>query len=77
MIHDESDASSYTSFSSEWSNDECVSGPSVGMEVTPYQFEPEPSTDNHNLPQSDISVVVEESSIDRKAIPTGKPIQRF
>ena len=65
MIHDESDVSSSTSFSSEWSDDECVSGPSFGMEVTPYRFEPEPSTDDHNLPRSNISVVVEESSIDR------------
>ena len=63
MIHDESDASSYTSFLSEWSNDECISDPSVGMEVTPYRFEPEPSTDDHDLPRSDIPVV-EESSVD-------------
>ena len=49
VIHDESDASSSTSFSSEWSDGECVSGPSFGMKVTPYWFEPEPSTD-HDLP---------------------------
>ena len=64
MIHDECDASSSTSFSSEWRNEECVSGPSVGMEVTPYRFEPEPSTDGHVLLRSNIPVVVEESSVD-------------
>jgi len=47
MIHDESDASSSTSF---WSDDECVSGQSFGMEVVPYRFEPESSTDEYDLP---------------------------
>jgi len=48
-MDDEYDFSDSTSFSSEASKEVCLSGPSLGMELIPYCFEPpDPSSaDSH------------------------------
>jgi len=48
-MDDEYDFSDSTSFSSEASEEVCLSGPSLGMELLPYRFElPDPSpADSH------------------------------
>jgi len=48
-IDNEYDFSDLTSFSSKASEEVCLSGPSLGMEVLPYHFKlPDPSTaDSH------------------------------
>ena len=44
---DEYNYSGSTSFSSEASEEVCLSGPSLGMKVLPYRFEPPSPTDAH------------------------------
>jgi len=49
-MDDEYNFSDSTSFSSEASEEVCLSGPSLGMELLPYCFEPpvpSPATDSH------------------------------
>ena len=48
----ESILSSETPYSSDFSDDESVSGLLTGMEVRPYQFEPEASPDGHSSDSS-------------------------
>ena len=56
--------------SSDFSDDECVSGPLPGMEILPYQYEPVASSDGHSSDSSSdspapITGAPDEPSIDR------------
>ena len=55
----ESNLSSETPYSSDFSDDESVSGLLTGMDVRPYQFEPEASPDSHSSDYSPDSPVAE------------------
>ena len=60
----ESILSSETPYSSDFSDDESVSGLLTGMEVRPYQFEPEASPDDHSSDSSPDSPVPERAPDD-------------
>ena len=51
--------------SSDFSDDECVSGPLPGMEVLPYQYEPVASSDSSPDSPAPITGAPDEPSIDR------------